>query len=96
VFPWFLIKISNLTSFEAFNEYKQIVPNESAFNKIILKKSPTKSRIVIKKEEKELPCLSVIYTNNETQKFEIYKPEEGLFCYCKKPFLEGDFMVGMF
>lgn len=100
IFPWFLVKISNFTPAEAFNEYKQLVPDELSYNKLILKKSVSvKSKLTNKKGLSKqtttiLPCLSVIYSNNDSHKFEIYKPEEGLFCYCKMPFLEGDFMVG--
>ena len=102
VFPWFLMKFSNLSPFEAFTEYKQIVSNDFLFNKIILKKS-FKAKILKKEvnskeanKNNALPVtLSVIYSNtNDNQKLEVFKAEDGLFCYCKKPFMEGDFMVG--
>lgn len=91
VFPWYLVKLDNLSSFDCFNLYLSLVPTEYDYYRIILKKNYKK----IIKKSLGLHIKEKIITIEDTKgtKVEVYKEDDQLYCYCKRKFLVDDFMI---
>ena len=97
LFPWFMIKgFSNLTPFDLHRIYmNELVPDESHFSKLILKKNFTSK----KKTQKKLMRKNRLRANKNSVSLNNHvepapqSNDEEIYCYCRKPFL-GEFMIG--
>lgn len=77
-FPWYIVKIKNLSPFEIYCAYAELVPNAAIYASLVLKKN---NQLKMGKKKKD----AIMQENN--------KEQEDIYCYCKKPSLPGDFMI---
>jgi hypothetical protein len=73
LFPWYKITIENLTTYEVYQAYKEIVPSDAQYTELILRK---KKNLRLSKSKHNKPILM----NNLVVDFS--QPYE--YCYCKQ------------
>jgi hypothetical protein len=87
-FPWYRVTITGYTTFELYQTYKELIPNEVIYAQIILRR---KSNLRIKPKKIVEPIVPVVIPQQQ---------ELATYCYCRTNKLDinlvGKLLVNLF
>lgn len=91
-FPWYLIEIPPFTTFQIYQAFREVIPNEYVYKSTILKMN---HKDIIQPIRLQEELVSIIKTKDNQTNVVKFQEDNQLYCYCQRVFKENEYMIGI-